>query len=155
MIAACLSLCVASIFAAFIVSIPALRFALIAAGVLGVLVVTLWSKQLSARALLEKRQQDTARLESLKREFSVLATPVEIKGATGFGLSLFLILLAAAAVYLAWMEQDIEAILLACLMVPLALFLTLAAVPLIGKPIITIQRDGINTPAYGFILGAR
>ena len=151
LIATCMLLCAATIFAALIATSTALRAALASIGVLGFIAVYNWSRQISARAILDKQQRDNARFEELKREFAVLGTPLEVKGSTGVNLSLFLIVSAAGTVYFAWNQRDIEAIILACMMVPIAFFLTLATVPLIGKPVITIRRDGVDTPAYGLI----
>lgn len=144
-------LCTVTIFAALISTSTAVRAALAAMGVLGFIIVYNWSRQISVRAILDKQQRDNARFEELKREFAAPGTPLEVTGSTGVNLSLFLIVAAAATVYFAWAQRDVEAIILACMMVPIAFFLTLATVPLIGKPVITIRRDGVDTPAYGFI----
>ena len=150
--ATCMLLCASSIVAALAASSTPVRSVLASVGILGFIIVYTWSRQLGARAILEKQKRDEARFEELKREFDILGTPLEVKGSTGLSLSLFLTLSAAATVYFAWSQQTIEVIVLACMMVPIAFFLTLATVPLIGKPVITIRRDGIDTAAYGFLL---
>ena len=144
-------LCAASIVAALAASSTPVRAVLASVGILGSIVVYTWSRQVGARAILEKQERDQARFEELRREFDVLGTPLEVKGSTGLSLSLFLTVSAAGTVYFAWTQQTIEAIVLACMMVPIAFFLTLATLPLIGKPVITIRRDGIGTSAYGFL----
>lgn len=125
--------------------------ALLLGGVLGIWVVFVWRERASARAEKAQAQRNLARLPELQRQMQS-GLPVEIAGSSGIGLCLVLLIVAGLMTWWAVSQPGWQVIALAVLMWIIALLSALSVAPLLGKPILRIAHDGVETPAYGKLL---
>ena len=118
----------------------------------GVLVVaaTLWYRRLLPAARAREQARQAEQLAALKQQISLTGAPIAVHASHGI---LFLVLLAIVAVFFARtaiVTLSVATIGVAAFAAILTLGFALIYVPRIGKPALTIRRDGIEVPVLGF-----
>jgi hypothetical protein len=125
--------------------------ALLLGGVLGIAVAFVWRERATARAEEAQVQRDLARFPEVERQVQS-GQPVEIAGSWDIGLLLVMLIIAGLVTLWAVSEPAWQVIAAAAFVWALALLSVLSVAPLLGKPILRIAHDGIETPAYGKLL---
>jgi hypothetical protein len=125
--------------------------ALLLGGVCGICVIFVWRERASARAEKAQVQRDLARFPELERQMQS-GQPVEIAGSSDIGLLLVMLIIAGLMTLWAVSQPAWQVIAGAVFLWALALLSALSVAPLLGKPILRIAHDGIETPAYGKFL---
>jgi hypothetical protein len=145
-------LCASAVFTAMTGAFgPGGSLALLLGGVLGIWVVFVWRERASARVEKAQAQRNLARLPELERQMQS-GQPVEIAGSSGIGLCLVMLIIAGLVTWWAVSQPGWQVIAAAVLMWVIALLSALSVAPLLGKPILRIAHDGVETPAYGKLL---
>ena len=142
---ACVAIFIAAVFGGFG---PPIIATLLGIGAIGFVLTFIWRSRALQEAERLQVERDTARLAELKLQLQT-GLPIEIQGSSGIGLFLLLAAGTVASCYFAWIDPGIGTALLSVVLVLLALLMFAAALPAIGKPVLIIRADSLETPSYG------
>ena len=110
----------------------------------------LWYRRVIPAAEAEEEQEHAGRVAMLKQELGMTGRPVAVKSSSGI---LLLALMSAMSLWFGRAALAVPAagsISMFVLSLVLTFFVGLVALPL-GKPVLTIMRDGVDTPTLGLL----
>jgi hypothetical protein len=114
-------------------------------------VTAIWYRSAKPRAQARDAARQVEQLAALKQQLELMGEPVKVK-ASSFVLVLVLLTCASIAMtQVAIVDATTESITLAIAAVVLTMLFAWAVVPFVGKPALTISREGLDTPAFGFL----
>jgi hypothetical protein len=128
---------------------------LLAGGAIGLVLAFVWRRRAQRKADALQVQRDEARIVELRRELEMLGTPISIKGASGLWYVALLAMVAGVTCHLAWIEPTVGRVSASIFLILLTSFLALSIWPMIGRPVLTIRREGLHTAAYGLFSWAQ
>jgi len=117
-------------------------------GVLGLPIAFVVRSRLAVRAREAQARRDAVRVPELECHVQS-GLPMEIAGSSGIGLLLVLLVIAILCTLWAMGKPEWGVIAMAVFFWTLVLACAFAVAPLLGKPILRIAHDGVESPAYG------
>jgi hypothetical protein len=123
---------------------------LILGGCALIVAASLWYRRALPAAEARKEARQGQQRTTLKQQLTLTNEPVVVKGSSGMLVVVLLAAVAIVGVRRAFERPDVLAIGMVLVMIALTVGLALVFAPRVGKPALTIRRDGLEDPVFGF-----
>jgi hypothetical protein len=125
-------------------------FALFAGGCLVAIIAALWYRRAISTAEAREDEARAEQLIALKQRLSLTGEPLPIRASTNVLIVVLMVALSIWFALAAFRSPSAGSISIFAIVLILTLALALSSLPLVGKPALTIKRDGLETPIHGF-----